>query len=152
VIRASAAQLPEPRRPRRSRQARLVEAALADAEAFLSAQELYSRLRDAGSAVGLSTVYRCLHDLATAGEADVVTSETGEALYRGSRAEHQQEQHRHFLVCRSCGVAVQIVSPTIERWVATTGRDSGYEQLTHRVEIFGVCRNCRSTGAATRAS
>ena len=155
VIRATAAQLAETRRPRRSRQAQLIATALAEADVFLSAQELHARLRNTGSSVGLSTVYRCLHDLATTGAIHVVTSETGEALYRHVSRDgdnHYQHRHGHFLVCRSCGAAVEVVSPTVERWVAATGRDNDYEQLTHRVEIFGICRACREARRETRST
>ena len=39
-------------------------------EGFVSAQTLHSELRDAGSPIGLATVYRALADLAAEGEAD----------------------------------------------------------------------------------
>jgi len=161
VIRASAAQLSDVRSSRRSRQSRVIAAALAEAGVFCSAQQLYLRLRDAGRTVGLSTVYRCLHELTTAGEVDVVVSEAGEALYRATDHDDTRyadtggagpgERHRHFLVCRSCGAAVEIISPTIEQWVASTGRGNGYAQLTHRVEIFGICHTCRSAPSAAPA-
>ena len=41
-----------------------VREALSSNDGFVSAQSLYSLLRDTGSAIGLATVYRALADLA----------------------------------------------------------------------------------------
>lgn len=148
MIGAPAAQLAGAHGRRRSRQAHLIESVLAETSSFLSAQDLYAQLRGGGSTIGLTTIYRCLRALTTSGDVDVVTSETGEALYRG-RGQSQCEQHRHFIICRSCRAAVEIASPNIERWVANTGRRNRYQQLTHRVEIFGLCPACSRARSAT---
>ena len=51
-----------------------VREALGTTEGFVSAQTLHAHLREAGSSVGLATVYRALADLATEGDADRVAT------------------------------------------------------------------------------
>ncbi len=119
----------------------MVAQALADSGVFLSAQRLYALLRESGHGVGLTTVYRCLHALAEAGGAETVISESGETLYRRHLP---TGPHHHFLVCRACGTAAVIESPAAERWVAAAGRRHGYTELAHRLEVFGLCRDCRA--------
>ena len=33
--------------------------------------------------------------------------------------------------------------PDLERWAETTASDLGYSDVSHTVEIFGVCADCR---------
>ncbi|MHA3723718.1 Fur family transcriptional regulator, partial [Leucobacter sp. HY1910] len=60
-------------KPRRNTwQREAVRAALASAHGFVSAQQLHQTLRDAGSTIGLATVYRALASLTEDGEADSI--------------------------------------------------------------------------------
>mgnify|MGYP003419481534 CR=1 FL=1 len=66
---------------------------------FTSAQDIHARLRDNGSTVGLTTVYRTLQSLAEAAQVDVIRTDDGEAMYRRCTAEHHHhlgpDQDRH---------------------------------------------------------
>jgi Fur family ferric uptake transcriptional regulator len=33
--------------------------------------------------------------------------------------------------------------PDLERWAESTAADLGYTDVTHTVEIFGLCADCR---------
>ena len=83
--------------PRRNTwQREAVRAALAEARGFVSAQQLHQALREAGSTIGLATVYRALGSLAETGEADSLQSPEGENLFRSCA----MEGHHHHLICR----------------------------------------------------
>src|ERR687897_959714 len=45
-------------------------------------------------------------------------------------------------VCRSCGAAVEISRPAVEAWAEDVARAHGYVDVTHTVEIFGLCPRC----------
>jgi Fur family ferric uptake transcriptional regulator len=122
-------------RPTRQRTA--IRAALEAAEGFRTAQEIHQTLRQGGDRVGLSTVYRTLQGLAEAGEVDVLWAD-GETRYRCCKS----SGHHHHLVCRTCGHSVEITSSQIERWATTTARRHGFTDLSHSVEVFGVCPDC----------
>ena len=115
-----------------------VLAALADAPAFVSAQDLHAQLRERGQRVGLTTVYRALQTLADLGQVDVLRTPSGEATYRRC----DSEQHHHHLVCHSCGRTVEVEAPTLERWVATVASKHGYVVDSHTLEITGTCSRC----------
>ncbi|GGH42750.1 Fur family transcriptional regulator [Microbacterium album] len=120
-----------------------VRDALAEARGFVSAQALHATLRDENTGIGLATVYRALAGLAASGEADSLQSPEGEALYRACA----MEGHHHHLICRSCGLAVEIEATAVEQWARETATQHGFTEAEHVVDIFGLCRSC----AAARA-
>jgi len=122
---------------RSTRQRAAVAAVLDDVEEFRSAQDLHAALKARGESVGLTTVYRTLAALADAGEVDVLLRDDGEALYRRCSS-----GHHHHLVCRSCGRTVEVEGPTVERWAAKVAAEHGYTDVSHTLEIFGLCSTC----------
>lgn len=117
-----------------------VRTALAESENFVSAQALHGALKDAGSSIGLATVYRALADLADEGEADSLQQE-GESLYRACTP----GSHHHHLICRNCGLTVEIEAEAIEQWARTVAAQHGFVQPHHIVDVFGLCRECAAT-------
>ena len=115
-----------------------VREALGSNEGFVSAQSLHSELRDTGSSIGLATVYRALADLGAAGEADSLQSDQGEALYRACTP----GQHHHHLICRNCGLTVEIEADEVEAWAHRIAADNGFTQASHVVDVFGLCEKC----------
>lgn len=120
-----------------------VREALDSREGFVSAQGLHQGLRDSGSPIGLATVYRALADLATVGEADSLQSPEGESLYRACAS----TGHHHHLICRSCGLTVEIEATEVEQWAKRTASDHGFTEAQHIVDIFGLCAQCASNKA-----
>lgn len=114
-----------------------VRQALGTSEAFVSAQSLHAHLRDAGSAIGLATVYRTLADLAIEGEADSLQQE-GESLYRACTT----GSHHHHLICRQCGLTVEIEADAVEAWAHSIAAEHGFSEANHVVDVFGICANC----------
>ena len=45
---------------------------------------------------------------------------------------------------RLAGRGTEVELPDLERWAETTASDLGYSDVTHTVEIFGVCADCRT--------
>jgi Fur family ferric uptake transcriptional regulator len=114
-----------------------VREALSGSEAFVSAQALHTALREGGSSIGLATVYRALADLATEGEADSLQQE-GESLYRACTP----GSHHHHLICRSCGLTVEIEADEVEQWARSVAAQHGFTQPNHIVDVFGLCAEC----------
>ena len=123
---------------RPTRQRRAVAEVLGTFSDFRSAQEIHELLSERGEAVGLATVYRTLQRLADAGEVDLLRTEDGEAIYRRC-----SPAHHHHLVCRACGATVVVVGPAVERWTRAIADEHGYADVSHTLEIFGVCDSCR---------
>ena len=126
------------RSPQRStRQRRAVQELLDDLDEFSSAQEIHARLRDKGSTIGLTTVYRTLQSLALAGQVDVLRPDDGEARYRRCTTEHH-----HHLVCRECGRTLEVDSPAVEQWADKVAGQHGFTDISHTLEIYGTCGDC----------
>ncbi|MEU2271460.1 Fur family transcriptional regulator [Streptomyces olindensis] len=136
---ASATQSSAPWRPTRQRKA--VLSALHDRPGFTSAQELHEALEADGITIGLTTVYRTLHALDRSGQVDVVREKTGERLYRPRPA----DGHRHYLVCRACGLSRAVEADAVERWAEDVAETMGFADVEHTVELTGVCDRCRVT-------
>ncbi len=104
---------------------------------FHTAQEVHASLRQQGRAIGLATVYRNLAALTRHGEVDSVVSASGETRYRSCSA-----GHHHHLVCRVCGVTVEVQLDAIEAWCRSTAETHGFRDIAHSVEILGTCPDC----------
>lgn len=122
-----------------TRQREEIRSALGDNAGFRSAQDLHAQLRRQGSRVGLTTVYRALQRMVDTGEVDVLRVEDGESRYRRCRS----DTHHHHLVCRSCGGAVEVAGPVVERWAERVAAQHGFHDVSHTVEVFGTCADCR---------
>lgn len=130
----------EPQRsPRTTRQQVAILDVLGSAKKFCSAQQIHSTLVRRHQDVALATVYRTLKTLSDSGEVDVIFSE-GEALYRRCKS----IEHHHHLVCRECGVSVEIENPDLETWAAAVASAHGFESVDHTLELYGTCRRCSS--------
>ena len=123
---------------RATRQRAAVSGLLDRSADFRSAQEIHEELRRTGEGIGLTTVYRTLQTLADSGEVDVLRTASGEAAYRRCAS----DDHHHHLVCRQCGTAVEIEGPAVETWAQLVADEHGFTELSHTVEIFGLCRDC----------
>jgi Fur family ferric uptake transcriptional regulator len=124
---------------RRTRQGDAVLNVVQSSDNFRSAQDIHAALRASGQTVGLTTVYRHLALLTEEGRLDSLQMADGELVYRRCHS----ERHHHHVVCRQCGRGTEVELPDLERWAETTAADLGYSDVTHTVEIFGVCAHCR---------
>ncbi len=125
---------------RTTRQRTAVLRALEADDEFRTAQEWHEALRRNDEAVGLTTVYRTLAALAQNGAVDSIVGEDGEARYRRCDA----RTHHHHLVCRTCGACVELSAEDVEVWADAVARAHGYAEVSHTVEIFGICPSCRA--------
>jgi Fur family ferric uptake transcriptional regulator len=127
-----------PRRLRTTRQAVLVDEALAGSSEFRTAQDLYAQLRAAGAQIGQTTVYRHLAVLAEQGSVDVIRTAQGEAAYRSCGG----SDHHHHLICRCCSQTVELAGPEVEQWLARVTKKAGFTDIAHTLEIVGTCGGC----------
>lgn len=123
---------------RSTRQRAAISALLETVDDFRSAQELHDALRERGENIGLTTVYRTLQAMAEAGTVDTLRADTGESVYRLC-----SEHHHHHLVCRHCGATVEVGDREVEDWAAKVATEHGFSDVSHTIEIFGTCADCR---------
>ena len=104
----------------------------------VTAQQLWSRLRGRKSRTGLATVYRTLALLSESGVVDVLSHHGGEQCYRLCG-----DEHHHHIVCERCHRVVEVQECGLDDWVAAAARRHGFVATEHRVEIVGLCADCR---------
>lgn len=85
-------------------------------------------------------MYRTLQSLSAADLVDMVRTDTGESVYRRCAG----ADHHHHLVCRSCGAAVEVSGREVEAWAAEVAAEHGFSDVSHTIELFGTCTQCRS--------
>lgn len=124
---------------RNTKQKQALADALAGAEGFLSARELHGRILSAGGSVGQATVYAQLRSMAEDGLVDTLRTDSGVTLYRRCGL----EVHHHHLVCRACGLSVELDVPELEQLGQQLAEREGFTELHHVVELSGVCGTCR---------
>ncbi|MGA9872367.1 MAG: Fur family transcriptional regulator [Rhodococcus sp. (in: high G+C Gram-positive bacteria)] len=124
---------------RATKQRSAISDLLDNIDEFRSAQDLHDELRKRGEGIGLTTVYRTLQTLADAGTVDVLRIDTGESVYRRCST-----GHHHHLVCRDCGYTVEVEGPTVEKWSQGVAETNGFSDVSHTIEIFGTCSECRA--------
>ena len=110
------------------------------AEGHLSVEELYAAVRRVNPRVGYATVYRTLKLLKECGLAAERHFDDGQARYEP--VEDDQQQHDH-IICERCGKIVEFASQELERLQERIGRFLGFVVGRHRIELYGICAECR---------
>jgi Fur family transcriptional regulator, ferric uptake regulator len=110
---------------------------LSNTDEFVSAQELHQKISQSGKKLGLTTVYRALTEMVEQGMADSLSISDGEMRYRICTPEHH-----HHLICRLCGKTVEFDMPGFEELALQVAKANGFTELSHEIELFGVCKDC----------
>jgi Fur family ferric uptake transcriptional regulator len=110
---------------------------LSNTDEFVSAQELHQKISQSGKRLGLTTVYRALTEMVEQGMADSLSISDGEMRYRICTPEHH-----HHLICRVCGKTVEFDMPGFEELALEVAKANGFTELSHEIELFGVCKDC----------
>jgi Fur family ferric uptake transcriptional regulator len=105
----------------------------------VTAQELHGRLRASGERMGLATVYRTLGLLAGEGVIDALSHHPGELCYRWCG-----DEHHHHLVCSQCHRVIELRECELDSWLDRISADHGFVATGHRLEVAGLCGDCRA--------
>ena len=122
-----------------------IASALFYSSEHLSVEDIEARLRTDSVHVGKATVYRTLDLLVRAGL--VVEHDFGEGFKRYEPC--SATSHHEHLVCLECGKVVEFASERIARMKALIADEHGFRHHHHRLEIYGVCRECQDRAAVT---
>ncbi len=125
---------------RLTKQRKAITQALTSQENFRSAQEIHALLTVNGETIGLSTVYRNLTEMFEARDVDMIIGADGESQYRLC-----SNDHHHHLTCTKCGLALEITGEALEVWAKQVGIDNGFTEISHTLEITGICRACKKS-------
>ena len=109
-------------------------------EKHLTADELYRMVKSKYPGTGYATVYRTLKLLCESGLCRELRYLDGITRYEHL---YGHEHHDH-LICTGCGRFIEVVDPEIEKLQVRLSQSHGFTPQRHRMEIYGVCKKCRS--------
>lgn len=122
-----------------TRQRRAVLEAFLGSEDHVSAEELYKIVSEQEPKIGLATVYRTLALLTESGLAAELDFGDGQKRY-----EHNLDHDHHdHMICTQCGKIIEFHHPLIEKLQEDVAEEHGFEMTTHKLDMFGICRDCR---------
>ena len=117
---------------------RAVIRAMLEDGGYSSPAEVRGRALQHCPTIGLVTVYRTLDLLGQLGFVRRIHTEDGchgfAAVDRG---------HRHHLICRSCGAAVEFEGCDLGGFVARVGQQTGFRIEEHLLGLVGICEACQ---------
>jgi Fur family ferric uptake transcriptional regulator len=111
----------------------------------MTAEELYRKINRKHPDIGFTTVYRTLKLLAQSGLATERVFADNLTRYEPLAA----EDHHDHLICLGCGSITEFENMKIERLQERVAGEFGFETIRHKMELYGYCRNCRSSGSNT---
>ena len=120
-------------------------------------ETLIDTLATAGKPLTIEDIIRAAPDLAlSSAYRNLAVLERAQLVHRivtdeeFARYELTEELtgHHHHLVCASCGAVRDVTLPggiegTLDRAVAKVARESGFTQVHHRLDLIGLCPDCR---------
>lgn len=124
---------------------KIVKRALSMPKHF-SAEDLYVVLKRERMYVSKATVYRTLKLLVDSNFLDELEIGAREAKYY--EPVHGREHHDH-MICLRCGDIVEFSDPFIEEHQEQAAKKHGFRVLSHTLKLFGLCRACSKSEAAT---
>ena len=114
----------------------MVARVLSDLDRHVTAEVVFDEVSRRMPGVSLPTVYATLDLLEGIGLVHRVASERGAVVY-----DPRTDAHHH-LVCRRCGATVEVAGGAAETWAAEVAREHGFSDVSHTIEIFGLCGEC----------
>jgi Fur family ferric uptake transcriptional regulator len=113
-----------------------------------SVEELYAAVKRVNPRVGYATVYRTLKLLKETGLAAERRFDDGQARYEPSEARAQNHDH---IICERCGKIIEFNSEELEKQQQRIARFLGFVLSRHRLELYGICIDCREGRPSKRA-
>ncbi|MHB1844482.1 MAG: Fur family transcriptional regulator [Deltaproteobacteria bacterium] len=113
----------------------------------LDVDELLRRVRESDPKVSAATVYRTMKLLTECGLAHAQRFGDGHTRYESA---FNREHHDH-LICTSCGAIVEFENDRIEALQDAVARRHGFAVTRHKLELYGLCRECQPARSASRA-
>jgi Fur family transcriptional regulator, ferric uptake regulator len=121
---------------------RVVAEMVADRDSHFTANDLVDEAKRARLGVGRATVFRALELFAQLGLVERLDLPNGEHAYVVC-----QPAHHHHVICTSCGRSAEVGDLGIDSIAREVESQTGFSLDSHRIELYGLCRECRTTDA-----
>ena len=123
---------------RKTKQRQAILKVLRDTRSHPTAQWIYEQVRQEIPHISLGTVYRDLKLLKKMGE--ILELDFAGNL---TRFDANTSRHYHFY-CKKCHRIFDIDEPVDMQVDEKVAAKNGFEVFSHRMDFFGLCRECRT--------
>jgi Fur family peroxide stress response transcriptional regulator len=113
---------------------------LAESKGHPNVEQIYQQLRNDFPTMSLATVYRNVMLIKSLGEVLELGFPDGSNRYDG----HKPYPHPH-VICTKCKKIIDPELATLKDMTREVETETGFKILTHRLDFFGLCRNCTNT-------
>ena len=109
----------------------------------MTVSEIADLLKEAGSDMGIATVYRAVNRLEAEGVlVKTVAGSTGKAAYRYAAADSTVRSiHRIFCTC--CGKTADLPYKFTDKLDKNVSDTTGFSVTDHQIIFYGLCSDCR---------
>lgn len=105
----------------------------------INAEQIFFELKDKKISINLSSVYRILESLVSKKLLiKSIIPGSNKAVYELNRLEHT-----HYLICSSCKKMFSVDGCPLEEYEKQLESKMGFEITGHKLEIYGVCKDCK---------
>ena len=118
---------------------RTVAELIAARTGHFTARELVDDAAGRRLGIGRATIFRALELFADLGLVERLDLPSGEHAYVAC-----EPAHHHHVVCSRCGGSTQVEDLGMAEVAREVARRTGYRIERHRLELFGVCPDCRA--------
>lgn len=107
-------------------------------EEFLTAQHIWTKVKENYPTVSFDTIYRNISLLVKLGLLNEISKPTAGSVYELATT------HHHHMICQNCGCMECIDCCPLDEAVLAEASGKGFEITSHRVEFYGRCSKCRA--------
>ena len=111
---------------------------LCNRDRMLSVSDIAAGLPDESN-IDNTTVYRNIQQMCDLGILESIVDDKGINRYMITKG----EKHHHHLICVSCGKVFCI--PCKNNYWEQYAKDNGFQELYHKLEVYGKCDKCKNT-------
>lgn len=122
-----------------TRQRHLIVDTFFSAPGHWSVEDVWSKVRLSDARVSVATVYRTMKLLAECGLAHARNFGDGQTRYEAAVG----RKHHDHLICTKCGTIVEFENDRIEAMQDAVARKHGFKVISHKLELYGLCRHCQ---------
>jgi len=114
---------------------------IARSEGHPSVENVYDRLKEDFPTMSIATVYRNIMMLKSLGEVLELGFADGSNRYDGNKP----FPHPH-VICTRCKTIIDPDLASLKDLTEEVSEETGFVIRYHRVDFFGICRDCRAKG------
>jgi len=108
-----------------------------------SIEDIYEKIRVNYPTTSLATVYKTVATLKEEGEVLELGFASASSRYDGNKP----YPHPH-LICTKCQSIIDPEVDSIDRLGEKIAKIYGYDMVSHRIDIYGICPKCQAEGEA----